>query len=63
MGTSTARLWPSWVGLMSTWITLRSAAKRGGRPNWITQLKRVPTASTTSASVKALLRAFRNASS
>jgi len=32
IGTSTSRLCPSWLGLMSTWITLRSAAKRGGRP-------------------------------
>jgi len=60
IGTSTARLCRSWLGLMSTWMTLRSAAKRGGRPNWIIQSKRVPTAMTTSASVKALLRAFRN---
>ena len=44
-------------------MTLRSLAKRGGRPNWITQLKRVPTVSITSASVKALLRAFMKASS
>ena len=62
IGTSTARLWPSCAGSMSTWITFRSAANRGGRPNCTIQLKRVPTATTTSASAKALLRALRKAS-
>ena len=37
-----------------------SAEKRGGRPNWIIQSKRVPTASTQSLSANAVLRAFRN---
>ncbi len=60
MGTSASRLWPSSAGLTSTWMTLRSAPNRGGRPNWIIQSKRVPTAMTTSASVKAVLRALRN---
>jgi len=60
IGTSTGRLWPSSAGLTSTWMTFMSAAKRGGRPNWIIQSKREPTARTQSVSVNALLRAFRN---
>ena len=47
---------------MSTRMTFMSLLKRGGAPNWMIQLKRVPTTRQTSASTKAVLRALRNAS-
>ena len=63
MPTAASLLWFTSDGSTSMWITLRSGAQRGGRPEPITKLRRVPTTRATSASRKAIERAPRKQSS